>query len=58
MSPADDAPQEYFCVSSLLPSFVAASTAASMLFIGRSLIHIRTRSDSMDASLRGSNHLS
>ncbi|EFX05415.1 gamma-tubulin complex component [Grosmannia clavigera kw1407] len=32
---------EYVCIARLLPSFVTASTAASMLSIGRSLVHMR-----------------
>ncbi|KAK0617831.1 Spc98 family-domain-containing protein [Bombardia bombarda] len=35
---------EYVCVTHLLPSFVTPSTASSMLFIGRSLNQIRTKS--------------
>ncbi|KAK3324623.1 Spc98 family-domain-containing protein [Cercophora scortea] len=49
--------QEFVLVKSLLPSFVTPSTAASMLFIGRSLHQIRAKSVA-DASLRGTDHLS
>lgn len=49
--------QEFIQVPSLLPSFVTAPTAASMLFIGRSLNHIRARS-SLESSMQGMDHLS
>lgn len=49
--------QEFVCVSDLLPSFVTAPTAASMLFIGRSLNHIRAKS-SLDGGMSGLDHLS
>lgn len=49
--------QEFVCVSSLLPSFVTPPTAASMLFIGRSLNHIRAKS-SLDGGMQGLDHLS
>jgi hypothetical protein len=49
--------QEYICISSLLPSFVSRSTAASMLFIGRSLNRIRSKSVA-DPDLQGEDHLS
>lgn len=41
----------------LLPSFVAPSTATSMLFIGKSLNRIRAKS-ALDTNLRGIDHLS
>jgi len=44
------------CLNSLLPSFVTASTAASMLFIGRSLNQIYTMNVD-DPSRRGTDHL-
>lgn len=42
-SPADgvEPPDEYVRVTRLLPSFVTAATASSMLSIGRSLVHMR-----------------
>ncbi|KAK3687368.1 Spc98 family-domain-containing protein [Podospora appendiculata] len=49
--------EEFVLVKGLLPSFVTPSTAASMLFIGRSLHQIRAKSVA-DASLRGTDHLS
>lgn len=49
--------QEFVQVPGLLPSFVTAPTAASMLFIGRSLNHIRARS-SLEGSMQGMDHLS
>ncbi|KAK4130560.1 hypothetical protein BT67DRAFT_390890 [Trichocladium antarcticum] len=49
--------EEYACESGLLPSFITPSTAASMLFIGRSLNQIRAKSVG-DYSLRGNDHLS
>lgn len=52
-----DGEEEFICVSALLPSFVAPSTAASMLFIGHSLNRIRSRSLG-DAELQGAGHLS
>src|SRR6478609_423556 len=36
--------QEFAVVPSLLPSFVTPSTAASMLFIGKALNHVRVKS--------------
>lgn len=38
-----DIPQEYESKPSLLPAFVSPNTAASILFIGRSLNHIRSK---------------
>lgn len=52
-----DGEEEFVCVQELLPRFVTRSTAASMLFIGRSLRHIRAKSVE-DSSLRGTDHLS
>lgn len=49
--------QEFVCVSDLLPSFVTPKTAASMLFIGRSLNYIRARS-SLEGGMQGMDHLS
>ncbi|KAK4100250.1 hypothetical protein N658DRAFT_427945 [Parathielavia hyrcaniae] len=51
------AAEEYGCEPGLLPGFVTPATAASMLFIGRSLNQIRTKSVE-DYNLRGSDHLS
>ncbi|KAL2261379.1 hypothetical protein VTK26DRAFT_4271 [Humicola hyalothermophila] len=48
---------EFVCESGLLPSFVTPATAASMLFIGRSLNQIRAKSAG-DYTLRGNDHLS
>ncbi|CAK7231979.1 hypothetical protein SBRCBS47491_008113 [Sporothrix bragantina] len=45
-----DTTGEYVCVSQHLPAFVTPATAASMLFVGRSLVHLRAKTDS-----RGSN---
>ncbi|CAK7199768.1 hypothetical protein SEUCBS139899_002451 [Sporothrix eucalyptigena] len=45
-----DTTGEYVCISEHLPAFVAPATAASMLFVGRSLVHLRAKTDS-----RGSN---
>ncbi|KAK4125919.1 hypothetical protein N657DRAFT_688570 [Parathielavia appendiculata] len=52
-----NATEEYICEPGLLPGFVTPATAASMLFIGRSLNQIRTKSVE-DYSLRGNDHLS
>ncbi|CAN8102958.1 unnamed protein product [Discula destructiva] len=49
--------EEFVCVSKLLPSFVTAPTAASMLFIGRSLNHIRAKGN-LDGGMQGLDHLS
>lgn len=49
--------QEYTSDSTLLPSFVTPSTASSMLFIGKSLNHVRVKSTA-DIGLRGLDHLS
>ncbi|KXX73000.1 Gamma-tubulin complex component 4 [Madurella mycetomatis] len=53
----DDGEEDYVCDDGLLPSFVTPATAASMLFIGRSLNQIRAKSVG-DYSLRGDDHLS
>ena len=53
----EDGDEQFFCVQELLPKFVTRSTAASMLFIGRSLRQIRAKSVE-DSSLRGTDHLS
>ncbi|EEU42993.1 uncharacterized protein NECHADRAFT_46654 [Fusarium vanettenii 77-13-4] len=52
-----DSDEEYISRASLLPAFVTPATASSMLFIGKSLNHIRVRS-SVDSGLRGLDHLS
>ncbi|QPC78987.1 hypothetical protein HYE68_009739 [Fusarium pseudograminearum] len=49
--------EEYISRSSLLPAFVTPGTASSMLFIGKSLNHIRVKSN-IDSGLRGLDHLS
>ncbi|KAF4122991.1 Spc97 / Spc98 family [Geosmithia morbida] len=49
--------EEFVCASSLLPSFVTARSASSMLFIGKSLNHVKVRS-TMDSGGRGLHHLS
>ncbi|KAK3294057.1 gamma-tubulin complex component protein [Chaetomium fimeti] len=49
--------EEFGCEMALLPRFVTAATAASMVFIGRSLNQIRAKSVG-DYSLRGNDHLS
>lgn len=54
---ASDVEGDFICVSSLLPSFVTAPTAASMLFIGRSLNYIRAQG-SLDGGMQGMDHLS
>jgi hypothetical protein len=54
---AAEGEEQYVCVPELLPSFVSLSTAESMLFIGRSLNRIRSRSLG-DAQLQGAGHLS
>ncbi|KAI9897774.1 hypothetical protein N3K66_007630 [Trichothecium roseum] len=47
----------FTCDSSLLPSFVSTRAASSMLFIGKSLNHVRVKS-TIDSGLRGLDHLS
>ncbi|PSS05286.1 gamma-tubulin complex component protein, partial [Coniella lustricola] len=54
---AEDTEEEFVCISALLPSFVTPQTAASMLFIGRSLNHIRARSK-LEGGMQGMDHLS
>lgn len=54
---AADSEEDYVSVSSLLPSFVTAPTASSMLFIGRSLNQIRAKSN-LDSGMQGIDHLS
>ncbi|KAL2196866.1 gamma-tubulin complex component protein [Corynascus similis CBS 632.67] len=49
--------EEFACEMELLPGFVTPATAASMLFIGKSLNQIRARSAG-DYTLRGTDHLS
>ncbi|KAL2190206.1 hypothetical protein L209DRAFT_750242 [Thermothelomyces heterothallicus CBS 203.75] len=49
--------EEFACESALLPGFVTPATAASMLFIGKSLNQIRAKSVD-DHRLRGTDHLS
>ncbi|KIH88908.1 gamma-tubulin complex component [Sporothrix brasiliensis 5110] len=41
---------EYVCISQHLPAFVTPATAASMLFIGRSLVHLRAKTDSRSSN--------
>ncbi|KAG8167758.1 hypothetical protein KVR01_003447 [Diaporthe batatas] len=52
-----DGEDDFVSVPDLLPSFVTSPTAASMLFIGRSLNHIRAKS-SLEGGMRGMDHLS
>jgi hypothetical protein len=52
-----DGEEEYVCEAGLLPGFVTPATAASMLFIGRSLNQIRAKSAN-DYSLRSNDHVS
>lgn len=52
----EDGGEEFVCEAELLPEFVTPGTAASMLFIGRSLNQIRVKS-AEDPSLRGTDHL-
>lgn len=47
---------EYFLEQSQLPSFVSSSTAASMLFIGRCLNHVRVKA-TLESGLEGRNHV-
>ncbi|KAL2153809.1 hypothetical protein VTH82DRAFT_4965 [Thermothelomyces myriococcoides] len=53
----EDGVDKFVCESALLPEFVTPATAASMLFIGRSLNQIRAMSAG-DHRLRGTDHLS
>lgn len=52
-----DGEDDFVSVPDLLPSFVTPPTAASMLFIGRSLNHIRAKS-SLEGGMQGMDHLS
>ncbi|KAK7420077.1 hypothetical protein QQX98_002939 [Neonectria punicea] len=54
---AENSDEEYVSYSNLLPSFVTPATASSMLFIGKSLNHVRVRS-SVDSGLQGLDQLS
>lgn len=54
---ADGTDEEFVSVASLLPSFVTATTASSMLFIGRSLHQIRAKSG-LESGVHGVDHLS
>ncbi|KAK7414817.1 hypothetical protein QQZ08_012489 [Neonectria magnoliae] len=54
---AENSDEEYVSHSNLLPSFVTPATASSMLFIGKSLNHVRVRS-SVDSGLQGLDQLS
>ncbi|KXH45947.1 Spc97/Spc98 family protein [Colletotrichum simmondsii] len=49
--------QEYISVPAFLPNFVTLPTASSMLFIGRSLNHVRVKG-SVESGLQGLDHLS
>ncbi|KHN99792.1 Spc97/Spc98 family protein [Metarhizium album ARSEF 1941] len=48
---------DYVCVENCLPSFVTGATAASMIFIGKSLNHVRAMNDT-GASPGGVAHVS
>ncbi|KAK1999069.1 Spc97/Spc98 family protein [Colletotrichum falcatum] len=54
---ADGGDQDYVSVPSLLPKFVTPATSSSMLFIGRSLNHVRVKG-SVESGLQGLDHLS
>ncbi|KAL0944485.1 gamma-tubulin complex component [Colletotrichum truncatum] len=54
---SDGSDHEYISVPLLLPNFVSPKTASSMLFIGRSLNHVRVKS-SIESGLQGLDHLS
>ncbi|KAM0323455.1 hypothetical protein ACHAQA_008734 [Verticillium albo-atrum] len=54
---AEDGDQDFVITPALLPKFVSAATASSMLFIGKSLNHVRVKS-SVDSGLMGLDHLS
>jgi hypothetical protein len=54
--PADEE-DGFVSVPDLLPSYVTSPTAASMLFIGRSLNHIRAK-NSLEGGMHGMDHLS
>jgi Gamma tubulin complex component C-terminal len=49
--------QDYVLISELMPSFVTPPTAATVLFIGKSLNHARVKS-SIEAGPQGLHHLS
>lgn len=49
--------KEYVLEPSLLPGFVLSSTAASMLFIGKSLNHARVKA-TLETAAHGRNHVS
>ena len=49
--------QDFVCKPELLPSFVTPASVSSMMFIGKSLNHIRAQS-SVDSGLRGLDQLS
>ncbi|KAH7324616.1 gamma-tubulin complex component protein [Stachybotrys elegans] len=53
----EDSDEDYICIPELLPSFVAPSTASSMLFIGKSLNHKQVRVI-LQSGLRGFSHVS
>ncbi|KAK1598245.1 Spc97/Spc98 family protein [Colletotrichum navitas] len=53
----DGGDQDFVSVPSLLPKFVTPATSSSMLFIGRSLNHVRVKS-SVESGLQGLDHLS
>ena len=52
-----DGEETFICESSMLPGFVTAKTAKSMLFIGKSLNHVRVKG-TIDSGFRGLDHLS
>ncbi|TEA14293.1 Gamma-tubulin complex component 4 [Colletotrichum sidae] len=54
---AENGDKDFVLVPTLLPSFVTPATASSMLFIGRSLNHVRVKS-SVESGLQGLDHLS
>ncbi|KAF3767355.1 hypothetical protein M406DRAFT_274835 [Cryphonectria parasitica EP155] len=54
---AEDIDEEFIYVPDLLPSFVTTPTAASMLFIGRSLNYIRAK-NSLESGMQGVDQLS
>ena len=56
-STGPDGEDDFTAVPSLLPSFVTSKTASSMLFIGKSLNHVRVKS-MIDSGLRGLDHMS
>ncbi|KAM0279839.1 hypothetical protein ACHAQH_004390 [Verticillium albo-atrum] len=54
---AEDGDQDFVITSALLPKFVTPATASSILFIGKSLNHVRVKR-SVDSGLMGLDHLS